>query len=328
MNLSERLIAWFEAGHRDLPWRRTRDPYRIWLSEIMLQQTRAAAAIPYYEAFLSRFPDVQALARASEADVLAAWSGLGYYSRARNLRASAARIVESGGFPATFDAIRALPGVGPYTAAAVASIAFHLPHAVLDGNVLRVVSRVANDSGDIGRPVTRKRFQALADQWLDRERPGAFNQATMELGATVCLPRAPLCLVCPLSSVCQARLAGTETQLPVKLRKGPPEEREAAVVVIERAGSVLLRQRDAESRRMASFWELPAREDVPDLRAAALLGQFRHTIVNQCWSVAVWTGTLPSASVPAGWRWVERDGFGAIPVTTATRKAMLVYAER
>ena len=154
----------------------------------MLQQTRAAAAIPFYEEFLRRFPDVEALARASEPEVLAAWSGLGYYSRARNLRASALRVLKSGEFPRTFEGLRELPGVGPYTAAAVASIAFDLPHAVLDGNVLRVVSRVTNDVGDIGAPQTRKRFQKVADEWLDSKRPGAFNQAMMELGATVCLP--------------------------------------------------------------------------------------------------------------------------------------------
>ena len=194
------LLAWYARGHRDLPWRDTRDPYRIWVSEIMLQQTRAQAVIPYYHRFLERFPSVEALAAAAEDEVLALWSGLGYYSRARNLRLAARQIVDSGGFPRSYEGIRGLPGIGDYTAAAVASIAFDLPYAVLDGNVLRVVARVANDAADISAARTRERFRAMAQGWLDAAiEPGHFNQALMELGATVCLPRKPLCLVCPLA---------------------------------------------------------------------------------------------------------------------------------
>ena len=168
------LLAWYARGHRELPWRTTRDPYPIWVSEIMLQQTRAQAVIPYYRRFLERFPTVEALAAAAEDDVLALWSGLGYYSRARNLRRAAQHI-----------------------AAAVGSIAFDLPFAVVDGNVLRVVARVTNDASDISAGRTRERFRETAQQWLDPREPGQFNQALMELGATVCLPRHPLCLVCP-----------------------------------------------------------------------------------------------------------------------------------
>ena len=197
--ISRPLIAWYERVHRDLPWRRTSDPYRVWVSEIMLQQTRAQAVVPYFERFLDRFPTVDALAAAHEEDALALWSGLGYYSRARNLVRAARTIHAAGAFPDDRAGLRALPGVGDYTAAAIASIAFGRPHAVLDGNVLRVVARVENDAAEIGSARTRERFRAIAQAWLDPLRPGAFNQALMELGATVCLPKNPRCSACPLS---------------------------------------------------------------------------------------------------------------------------------
>jgi A/G-specific adenine glycosylase len=166
------LVDWYRRHHRDLPWRRTHDPYRIWVSEIMLQQTRAQAVIPYYQRFLDRFPTVEDLAAAAEEDVLALWAGLGYYSRARNLRRAAQQMAAAGGFPRDYAAIRDLPGIGDYTAAAVASIAFGLPHAVVDGNVLRVVARMENDSADIAAPRTRERFRAIVRQWMGRLEPG------------------------------------------------------------------------------------------------------------------------------------------------------------
>src|SRR6266516_234894 len=180
------LLSWYAGAKRVLPWRETRDPYRIWISEVMLQQTRVAAVIPYYERFLARFPDLATLAAAPEQELLAAWGGLGYYSRARNLQRAAQQM--RGRFPSDYESIRALVGVGDYTAAAVASIAFGLPYAVVDGNVLRVLSRVTNDASDIGSLKTKKRMQALADTLLAQSDPGLYNQALMELGATVCLP--------------------------------------------------------------------------------------------------------------------------------------------
>ena len=240
------LLEWYAHGHRDLPWRRTSDPYRIWVSEIMLQQTRAQAVIPYYERFLVRFPTVEALAAARENDVLALWAGLGYYSRARNLWRAAAQVADAGAFPRQHEAIRALPGIGDYTAAAIASIAFGLPHAVIDGNVLRVVARVENDAADIASARTRERFGAVAQGWLDAAEPGHFNQALMELGATVCLPRNPLCLVCPLAACCRGREEGTAAQLPVKLRRTVTVDLERTLLVIRRA-----RQTAAAAKRRA-----------------------------------------------------------------------------
>jgi len=314
------LLAWYSRGHRDLPWRNTRDPYRIWVSEIMLQQTRAQAVIPYYHRFLERYPTVETLAAAEEDGVLALWSGLGYYSRARNLRLAARRMADSGGFPATYEGIRALPGIGDYTAAAVASIAFGLPHAVLDGNVLRVVSRVANDAADIGSTRTRERFRAIAQEWLDAREPGHFNQALMELGATVCLPRKPLCLVCPLAPECAARQEGTAAQLPVKLRKTEPVRLEGTVLILRRAGRILLRRR-SNGGRMAGFWDLPSPEDLPQSHLGETYGEIRHTITHHHYTLAVRAAT---ASKVRGdmFQWYAPTQLGEIPLSTTARKAL------
>jgi A/G-specific adenine glycosylase len=319
--ISRLLLAWYARGHRDLPWRNTRDPYAIWVSEIMLQQTRAQAVIPYYQRFLERFPTVAALAAAAEDEVLAQWSGLGYYSRARNLRRAAQQIAAAGGFPQDYDAIRALPGIGDYTAAAVGSIAFDLPFAVLDGNVLRVVARVANDAADISAARTRERFREIAQQWLDPREPGHFNQALMELGATVCLPRNPLCLLCPLAACCLARQEGTAAQLPVKLRKTAPVRLNGTLLVVLNRGRILLRQRHAAASRMAGFWDLPAPEDLPAARLGARIGEIRHTITHHHYTLEVRSATaqLPDAH---GFRWFTIAQLAEIPFSTTARKAL------
>jgi A/G-specific adenine glycosylase len=319
--ISRLLLQWYARGHRDLPWRNTRDPYAIWVSEIMLQQTRAQAVIPYYRRFLERFPTVAALAAAAEDDVLALWSGLGYYSRARNLRGAAQQIAASGGFPRDYDAIRALPGIGDYTAAAIGSIAFDLPFAVLDGNVLRVVARVANDGADISAARTRERFREIAQRWLDPRLPGHFNQALMELGATVCLPRNPLCLVCPLAGCCRARQEGTAAQLPVKLRKTEPIRLNGTLLVVRNRGRILLRQRHAAASRMAGFWDLPAPEDLPAARLGARIGEIRHTITHHHYTLEVRSATarLPDAD---GFRWFTVAQIAEIPFSTTARKAL------
>ena len=289
----------------------------------MLQQTRAAAAIPYYEAFLRRFPGVESLARASESEVLAAWSGLGYYSRARNLRRAAMAIFEIGGFPSHFDSIRALPGIGPYTAAAIASIAFGLPYAVLDGNVMRVISRLKADGADIGSSLTRSRFQSMVQELLDPAQPASFNQAMMELGATVCLPRDPFCLVCPVARFCEAHATGRQSEFPVKLRKPAPIEEVLEMVVVCQGDRILMRQRPASNRRMADFWELPPPADLPDLTGITRLGEFRHAIVNHRYLTTVFSGV---ASPRPGMAWLAADGGGTYPITTMTRKALGIFA--
>jgi A/G-specific adenine glycosylase len=250
------LLEWFARHRRDLPWRRTRDPYAIWISEIMLQQTRVSAVIPYYERFLARFPNFQALAEAAEPHLLAHWAGLGYYYRARNLQKAARLMCELGRFPSTHDEIRRLPGIGDYTASAIASIAFRLPHAVLDGNVFRVLSRVHNDATNIASAAGRQHFRDRANTMLDRSDPGAFNQALMELGATLCLPHNPQCLVCPVASLCRSRQSGTQNSLPVKIVERKSEQEQRTVYWIEQNGGVLLWQRAPDSRLMPGFWEL------------------------------------------------------------------------
>jgi len=286
----------------------------------MLQQTRAQAVIPYYEKFLDRFPAARDLAEASEQDVLRSWSGLGYYQRARNLQRAARRIVEQGGFPKEYAAIRELPGVGSYTAAAVASIAFGIARAVVDGNVMRVIARLTGDSSDIGAPATRARFEKVAEALLDSRDSGRFNQAMMELGATVCLPRNPLCLLCPISGSCQAHAQGRQSELPVKLRRAEPVRVDATLLIVERAGKILLWRRNPDSGRLGGFWELPSPEELPGARRQEALGSFRHSITNHQYRFTVMRATISKA--PKDFEWFDGSRLEGVPLSTTTRKAL------
>jgi A/G-specific adenine glycosylase len=315
-----KLLGWYRRRARPLPWRAARDPYRIWVSEIMLQQTRVAVVIPYYERFVRQFPDAASLAAASEDDLLAAWSGLGYYSRARNLQRAARQIVRQGGFPPDYEGWRRLAGVGDYTAAAVASIAFGEPRAAVDGNVLRVAARLAADRGDLSAAATRRRLSALAQRLLDPGRPGAANQAMMELGATVCPPRQPRCGECPVARFCAARRAGKESEFPVKSRRAPGIRVEETLILAERKGKLLLRRRSAEEPLMAGFWELPPAGAVPGARPGEVRGEFRHSITNREYHITVVGAEVRRA--PRGCAWVERDWLPQLPLTTITRKAL------
>lgn len=261
------LLAWFAQFQRDLPWRRTRDPYRIWLSEIMLQQTRVAVAIPYYERFLERFPNVEALARAPQDEVLRLWSGLGYYSRARNLQKAAQQIVakHKGLFPSDPEEVLALPGIGAYTAAAILSIAFQKKYAVLDGNVARVIARLIAVRGDLRANGTWHILQKSADLLLQPRAPGDWNQAIMELGATLCTPRSPQCLLCPVSEFCEARKQGLAEVIPEKRSKRATVEITlASLVLVDPRGKTLLLAPPKSARKSA------APDDV-------------HTLVSRMW---------------------------------------------
>ncbi len=258
-----RLLGWFRREKRNLPWRQTKDPYHIWLSEVMLQQTRAGAVIPYYQKFLRQFPSVRALARARREQVLKLWAGLGYYSRARNLHRAAKEIVRQHGgkFPREVTDAQALPGVGRYTAAAVLSIAFHEPLAVLDGNVARVLARLGAVRGDLRAPKRWRRLEQAAQQLLAPRGPGEWNQAMMELGATVCTPRVPRCGECPVARWCRARTLGLAAQLPTKRRVAAPVEVEiAAAVLLDRRGrTLLLRPEHGKANRFfARMRQFPA----------------------------------------------------------------------
>jgi len=241
--LRKQLLGWFRQYRRDLPWRRTKDPYRIWLSEIMLQQTRVAAVIPYYERFLERFPDVHALAAEPQEEVLRLWSGLGYYSRARNLQSAAQEIVakHEGVFPRAEKDALALPGIGRYTAAAILSIAYGAKHAVLDGNVARVLARIFAVRGDLRDAKRWHSLQQSANALLDLESPSDWNQAMMELGATLCTPQSPQCLLCPVTQFCQARKLGLADSIPARRKKRATENVIlAAAVFLDPRGNTLL----------------------------------------------------------------------------------------
>jgi A/G-specific adenine glycosylase len=292
----------------------------------MLQQTRVAAVIPYYERFLERFPTVERLACAADEMLLRAWSGLGYYSRVRNMRSAARQIVELGGFPKDRDGLRALAGVGEYTAAAVASIAFGLPYAAVDGNVLRVMARLTNDSGDIQAAVTRKRLAKEAQTLLDRKRPGEFNQAVMELGATLCSPKQPQCRRCPLASDCEALRAGTQNELPVRLRTSEIHRIDKTVLIAERRGKVLLRLRPPDSSKLAGFWELPEACELETARIGDELGSFQHSITNHNYRISVVRATLKEA--PATFQWIALERLREIPLSTIAKKSFRFLTNR
>jgi A/G-specific adenine glycosylase len=333
--IAARLLAWYRRHKRDLPWRKTRDPYRIWVSEIMLQQTRVAAVIPYYERFLKRFPTVGHLARAKEAELLESWSGLGYYRRVRQMQAAAKQVMTecSGVFPKAHDELLGLPGIGAYTAAAIASISFAGPHAVVDGNVIRVLTRLYDEPGDIGRGKTLARIRDLAQCLIEAVPPrsaGQFNQAVMELGAMLCMPRSPRCLLCPVSSFCQARANGVELHRPVKRKKERIERLAMVVAIVRRGSSLLLRQRPADASLMPGFWELPERtapklekDCFADLGIECMeeAGTFRHNITCHEYRGTVHLGR--SAAKPkGGYRWISSKRLDTLPLTTTTRKAL------
>lgn len=256
--IRSRLLGWYYHNRRDLPWREETSPYRIWVSEVMLQQTQVATVIPYYHRFLERFPTLAALAAASLDDVLKAWEGLGYYARARNLYRAAVEIVErhGGRFPATYAELRTLPGFGEYTAGAVASIAFGEVVPAVDGNVKRVLARLFAIREEVGHGPAGRQLREIAAALVDPDSPGEWNQALMELGATVCIPQTPKCLLCPLNDLCQARLQGLEHELPVKPAKKVLPHYEVTAAVIRENGKILIAQRPPEGM-LGGLWEFP-----------------------------------------------------------------------
>ncbi|MFQ5777369.1 MAG: A/G-specific adenine glycosylase [Terriglobia bacterium] len=334
--IRRRLLRWFDRHKRDLPWRRTRDPYRTWLAEIMLQQTRVPVVIPYYRHFLAAFPTVRKLARAREERVLRLWAGLGYYTRARCLHRAAKKIVrEYGGrFPARLEDALALPGVGAYTARAVLSIAYQKPVAVVDGNVVRVLLRLFRlhkaDSDD------RASFQALADGLVARQRPGDFNQALMELGSTVCLPRLPHCPACPLEEVCAARQAGVERRIPARRRRRVRPRVTLSVLVVQRGGRVLLVR---ETRGLFSgLWHFPYVRGKKPVALARTLGTkgtrraatLTHQTTMRDLVLRVFeAGSRGAADIPNNrrTRWVRLEDLERLGVGAATRKIVQAIAK-
>ncbi|WP_366657569.1 A/G-specific adenine glycosylase [Fodinicurvata sp. EGI_FJ10296] len=339
-----RLLTWYDHHRRALPWRALPggypDPYHVWLSEIMLQQTTVATVKSYFEAFVSRWPTVEGLAAAELDSVLQAWAGLGYYARARNLHRCAGTVVErhDGVFPNTVEELRQLPGVGDYTAAAVAAIAFGRPATVVDGNIERVVARLFNVATPL--PRAKPELKRLAGAFFPDspgERPGDVAQALMDLGATICTPRKPRCILCPLSAECAARLAGTEAGLPAKKAKPPKPVRRGIVFwAVNGKGDVFLRRR-AEKGLLGGMMEVPSSEwlaeaDFPALDAAAkqaplpagwrlLPGMVRHTFTHFHLELKVAVARIPYAPVANG-RWVALEALGDEALPTVMRKVV------
>jgi A/G-specific adenine glycosylase len=305
-----RLLSWYGQFQRKLPWRGTTDPYYILVSEIMLQQTRVAVVDDRYRKFIAQFASVERLSRAREETVLAAWSGLGYYRRARALHQAAKEIVRRGSFPATAPELMELPGVGRYTAAAVASIAFGEPVAVVDGNVKRVIDRMLNRKAQLRSAFPEERYWEVAVQFLDKGRPGDFNQAMMELGALVCLPAQPLCHACPVEGVCGSRGPTTERAERLARRKAF-----LYYSLARRNGSVLLRQRDKQSSLMPGMWELPEIKPACKELGSPIL-MLRHSITTTDYTVFVHASSQKTKAD----RWFPLRSIHRLPLTGLTRK--------
>lgn len=353
--IRERLLRWYDANCRKLPWRDSRDPYHIWLSEIMLQQTRVAAVVGYYQRFLEAFPTVQSLARAPQEKVLRLWAGLGYYSRARNLHAAAREITqtENGRIPSSVEALLKLPGVGRYTAGAIASIAFDQREAVVDGNIKRVLARLTA----LREPISTRRYQArlwvLAESLVPDRRPGDFNQALMELGATVCTPRVPVCDACPLRALCRAYHTKRVEDFPQ--RGGRPAKRhsQSAAIAIRSKGRYLFVQRPIAGL-LGGFWGLPQFDDVPpDAEFSAVekrvtdtlplrisleraCGAVRHEFTHLSLTLCVYEAVLlrkrsamdDPRMTPAA-RWLRLAEYETLPLSSLDRKILrLLHAAR
>ena len=325
-NISPALLNWFYANQRVLPFRTDPSPYHVWLSEIMLQQTRVSAALPYYERFLATLPDIPALAACEEEKLHKLWEGLGYYSRVRNLQKAARIVCEQygGQLPADYDALRALPGIGDYTAGAIASISFGIPVPAVDGNVLRVFSRLYNDPSVTTDPAVKKAFTVRVMEHQPPAAPGDYNQALMELGALVCVPNgAPLCEKCPLAGLCKARAAGTARELPRKAAPKPRKLEPVTVVLAESPEGFLLQQRP-EKGLLAGLWQpvlwegeaLPAEEILSRLRAMGLdtgsaapeaLPAAKHIFSHIEWHMNGIRLAVPQQTAPAGCVWAGRE---------------------
>ncbi|WP_456276725.1 A/G-specific adenine glycosylase [Bacillus sp. AK128] len=307
------LITWFEREQRDLPWRKDQDPYKVWVSEIMLQQTRVDTVIPYFHNFIEQFPTIEALAKADEEKVLKAWEGLGYYSRVRNLQSAVREVHESysGIVPNTPSEISKLKGIGPYTTGSILSIAYGVPEPAVDGNVMRVLSRIFSIWEDIAKPKTRKIFEEIIRVIISKNNPSFFNQGLMELGAIVCTPTSPSCLLCPVRDHCKAFQEGTQAELPVKTKKNSTKELQLAVGVFETEEGKILIHKRPESGLLARLWEFPNVELSKELntpktqlhdyvkenyqhspRVDEVLGTFQHVFTHLVWNMTVYEGLI------------------------------------
>lgn len=312
------LINWYRNEKRDLPWRKDQDPYKVWVSEVMLQQTRVDTVIPYFNEFTKKFPTIQALANANEEDVLKAWEGLGYYSRVRNLHSAVKEVNEhyAGIVPNDPNEISKLKGVGPYTKGAILSIAYNIPEPAVDGNVMRVMSRILSIWDDIAKPKTRQLFEKIIQEIISKDHPSDFNQALMELGAIVCTPTSPSCLLCPVREHCAAFHEGVQAELPVKSKKKKPIPLQmAAAVLYDENGELYIHKRPSTGL-LANLWEFPNCELKQEIKGTygdqlkrflkeeydvevilqPLAGTIEHVFSHRIWHISVYFGQIPSSA--------------------------------
>lgn len=356
------LLNWYDNEKRDLPWRRTKNPYHIWISEIMLQQTQVVTVIPYYERFLDWFPTIESLANAPEEKILKAWEGLGYYSRVRNMQKAAQEIMENFGgvFPDNHKDILSLKGIGPYTAGAIASIAFGLPEPAVDGNVMRVMSRLFEVNYDIGDPKNRKIFQAIMEVLIDPERPGDFNQALMDLGTDIESAKNPRPDESPIRFFSAAYLHGTYDKYPIKLPKKKPKPIQIQAFVIRNSDGDFLMEKNLDGRLLGGFWSFPIMEtdvigqqlDLFEKNNAALqtisqkarfeedyqlkpnwtsktFPAVKHTFSHQKWTIELIEGNVTTTdfTTTKELRWVPQDQLSQYPMATPQKKMLKVYLE-
>ena len=333
----KRLLDWYDQNRRDLPWRKTQSPYRTFVSEMMLQQTQVKTVIPYFERFMRELPDWKALARAPEEKVLKLWEGLGYYRRARNLKAAAQMVLADfkGALPEGLEDIQKLPGVGPYSAGAILSIAFQKPYPLVDGNVIRVFSRLYLLRGNLKTGVGSKKVWSLAEKWVHPKRPGDYNQALMELGAMVCLPENPQCLLCPMLSNCGAAQKGLQNQLP-EITKAPKSlEVLMAAILVKKKGKFLVRKRPQEERWLKGLWEFPSLEGISFESALQQLekkwkvkasrksaNEIKHTITHHKVHVRLYPAQALGAAQSEG-AWVTPQQLDRLPFSSAQSKLRL-----
>lgn len=356
------LLNWYDNEKRDLPWRRTKNPYHIWISEIMLQQTQVVTVIPYYERFLDWFPTIESLANAPEEKLLKAWEGLGYYSRVRNMQKAAQEIMENFGgvFPDNHKDILSLKGIGPYTAGAIASIAFGLPEPAVDGNVMRVMARLFEVNYDIGDPKNRKIFQAIMEVLIDPERPGDFNQALMDLGTDIESAKNPRPDESPIRFFSAAYLHGTYDKYPIKLPKKKPKPIQIQAFVIRNSDGDFLMEKNLDGRLLGGFWSFPIMEtdvigqqlDLFEKNNAALqtisqkarfeedyhlkpnwtsktFPAVKHTFSHQKWTIELIEGNVTTTdfTTTKELRWIPQDQLSQYPMATPQKKMLKVYLE-
>lgn len=337
----QELITWYEREKRDLPWRHTKDPYKIWVSEVMLQQTRVDTVIPYYNKFLQTFPNAESLAYAEEEKILKMWEGLGYYSRVRNLQAGVREVVEKYGgiVPKSREEIIKLKGVGPYTAGAILSIAYGVPEHAVDGNVMRVLSRVLNISEDIALPKTKKIFEQAVMFLIDKENPSSFNQGLMELGATICTPTSPKCLLCPVREYCIAFHEGQPENLPIKTKKTKMKHIYLKAFVVKNEKGHILMEKRLENQLLSNLWQFPLIEeddltnaisilcskyDIGGIKEISSLIQFKHVFSHITWHIDAYSVECDNDEDS---RFLSKQQISSLPLPVPMQKILIATSE-